>query len=135
MSWVGRYVGLPFVDGGRTRAGVDCWGLVRLALASERNIELPSYGEISATELRRIAGAIQAEAERADPWIAVAPDDRRAWDLVVMERRSAPIHLGLLTSPDMVLHVERKVDAAHVPLKSIKFRSYSIFRHRALAQT
>ena len=29
-AWVADYVGLPWEPYGRTRAGVDCWGLVRL---------------------------------------------------------------------------------------------------------
>ncbi|MGN0952814.1 MAG: C40 family peptidase [Megasphaera elsdenii] len=35
-------VGIPFVDGGRTLQGFDCWGLVRY-IYGQRGIQLPEY--------------------------------------------------------------------------------------------
>lgn len=44
-AWAGPYVGLPYADKGRDRAGVDCWGLVRLILAEVAGQRLPDYSE------------------------------------------------------------------------------------------
>src|SRR5512144_1011435 len=41
-AWVAEYVGIPFVDLGRDRQGCDCWGLVRLILAGQAGLALPS---------------------------------------------------------------------------------------------
>ena len=40
-----KYIGLTYLDNGRTEAGVDCWGLARLFYKGEFDIELPSYSE------------------------------------------------------------------------------------------
>ncbi len=40
-EWCSKYVGIPFVSGGRDQSGCDCYGLVRLILCNEYNTELP----------------------------------------------------------------------------------------------
>lgn len=40
-NWVKKYVGIPFVSGGRTAKGADCYGLVRLILNNEYGYNLP----------------------------------------------------------------------------------------------
>ena len=40
-DWVKKYVGIPFVSGGRDETGCDCYGLVRLILRNEYDFELP----------------------------------------------------------------------------------------------
>ena len=41
-SWTQKYVGIPFVSGGRDYDCCDCYGLVRLILNDEYQIQLPA---------------------------------------------------------------------------------------------
>lgn len=143
-GWAGDYVGLPFLDGGRSRAdgGLDCWGLVRLVYAEQCGLELPSYGEIAAADLAAVALAIDADC-RAEPWRTVERADLRPFDVVVVAERVAidgmprrmPAHVGIAAGAGMVLHVRRASAAALVPLThpDLRFRLFGLYRHKSLA--
>lgn len=132
MNWIEKYVGLPFVDGGRDWAGVDCWGLVRLVLKTECQIEVPSYGEISAEELSAVAHEVASECAK-EPWHPVA-DRIMMFDVAVMHRRKSPVHVGIMTDQDHVLHIERLTHSVYLPVThpSISFRNVNYYRHRSL---
>lgn len=129
--WPEKYVGLPFVDGGRNFKGVDCWGLVRLVLQHECNIEVPSYGEISALDLLKVAGVVAAESA-VEPWVQI--EKPVTFDVAVMHRRQTPIHVGIMVTPTEVLHIEKACSTVLIPIThmSISFRPTKFYRHRAL---
>ncbi len=130
-SWPSRYVGKPWVDRGRSENGFDCWGLIHVALKRECAIDVPSYGEISASDLMRVTATIK-EKSNCDPWIEVKRDDLQEFDVALM--RGRPLHVGLIAPKLMLLHVEEKTDAVLVPLShsSISFRLLGFRRHRDL---
>ena len=104
-AWVNDYVGLPFVDGGRTRAGVDCYGLVRLVLREQFGISLPDYGDVyqSVRERETIAGALTQEKSR---WVNIEqPHAAQLGDVALFRVGGLPLHCGLVLSPDVMLHV------------------------------
>jgi hypothetical protein len=131
MTWVEKYVGIPFVDGGRSREGVDCWGLVRLVYETECGILLPTYGEISAEDLSKVAHEVATESNH-EPWHPVTKP--QLFDVAVMHRRTAPIHVGVVAalSPVRLLHVERATLTVFLEIThpTIKFRHAIYYRHR-----
>lgn len=133
MRWAERYVGLPFVDHGRDFKGVDCWGLCKLVMWEEKGIELPSYGETSALDLAMVAKIVENQSA-IDPWVPVFPTSVEPFDVAVMYRRKEPIHMGILVTKLMLLHIEEKTNACLVPLADprIVFRYPRFYRHREL---
>lgn len=121
--WVERYIGLPFLDGGRTLAGCDCWGLVRLVYWRELGLDLPSYGDTSALDLVRAAHAI-GWGKDAGPWQAVPASALQPFDVVVMRYAGRRLtgHVGLATGRQTVLHVEASTAAVNVPLNHLTIR-------------
>lgn len=136
MHWSNDYVGLPFVDGGRDRGGVDCWGLIRLVLKDQCEIEVPSYGTIAAKDLMSIAKQMEIS-NNMPPWKTVTTP--RQFDIVGMlgraEKARAMIHVGIMASDTHLIHVERLTDSVMLPLThpSVKNRICGFYRHEQLA--
>lgn len=131
-GWSAPYVGIPFLDGGRDRAGCDCWGLVRLVYAEVLGIDLPSYGEIAARDVVAATRQIR-EASAARPWVPVA-GPAQPMDVLVMAGR--PLHVGVMLDARRVLHVEAATAAVIVEVERcthVRARRLSLFRHEALA--
>lgn len=112
MSWWGRYIGLPFGEG---PGEVTCWGLVRRVYANHLGVDLPEYGEISARDLVRIARAMGRGKD--DGWRAV--EQPQPFDVCLMRGSSGAavvVHVGVVTLPGFILHVEAASAAVVVPV-------------------
>jgi len=112
MEWVNRYVGIPYLDGGRTRTGCDCYGLIRLVLAEQFHINLDAHDQFytHATRDRRIiAERIQATKSRW-PWRGVAREPALG-DVLLFTIKALPIHCALALGPSEMLHIQAGTDA------------------------
>lgn len=103
MHWSADYIGLPYARQGRTRAGLDCWGLVRLAYLEHRGILLPLYegGGVDDAERAEIAATLD-RARAAAPWRRVAA--AQAWDVAVFARARLSGHVGIVIGGGEMLH-------------------------------
>lgn len=138
--WLPGYIGIPFVDGGRTRSGFDCWGLVRDVLAGQCGLDLPDHGPISAHDLLAVAKGMREDAS-APPWQRVA--EPRLYDVVLMtghtsdhgRLRTVECHCGLVLDHRHILHIEDHTGSVWVAMDNwtIKPRLRGFYRHEALA--
>lgn len=101
-SWAGGYVGIPYADKGRDHDGVDCWGLVRLVLAEQFGVDLPSYAQTytTAEDGVSVAGAVQAGLR--DGWLPA--DYPSATDLLILRVEGRPWHCALMVNAVQFLH-------------------------------
>jgi cell wall-associated NlpC family hydrolase len=136
MNWTNDYIGIPFVDGGRTFDGCDCWGLVRLIFEKELDITLPQYGEISSSDMIRISEKMKAGRDDAETWLPVLGDAKQ-FDVVVMAwtGRKSPGHVGVAVDARRLIHVEKGINTSMVPFShyTVKHRVLCLRRHRNVA--
>lgn len=134
-AWAAEYVGLKWKNGGRTRDGLDCWGLARLVAMERFGAALPAYDETAWRSCEKRDDQVAANAdlaafmrgERAKGWATVweaagSPEGEplgggrvRAGDVVLIRNLGAAIHLGVVVAPGHVLHIEEGTDATCVP--------------------
>jgi cell wall-associated NlpC family hydrolase len=83
---VSEYLAVPFVDGGRTLDGWDCWGCVWWLLAHRFDVRVPSY-------TKRPQGT-------PAPWLQIEPGDERVGDVLLFR----PLHAGLIIKRGRFIH-------------------------------
>jgi cell wall-associated NlpC family hydrolase len=118
--WATEYVGIPYLPRGRSRDGLDCWGLVRLVLSERFGKELPSlandYSEVVPAETARLV----------DSTAAMVPSDKvdrpEPGDIAVFRFMGLPCHVGVMVDSLTVLHIERGLNAVLSPLNSPRLR-------------
>lgn len=131
MNRFDRFVGIPWDVCGRSSDGCDCYGLVRLVLASA-GIALPAFGDAYASlqDRRVIASLID---ENRSPWQRVQAGEERAMDVALFRER--PWHLGVLVDQTRMLHVPEGRSSLIETYRGPKFaaRLDGVYRHEALA--
>lgn len=125
-----RYVGIPFLDRGRTFAGVDCWGLVRLVYRGELGVELPAYESLYRTVDERTGVELLELVERKrGAWQQVeAPE---TFDLVLLRIAGVPCHVGVALPGGRMIHCARGADSRIESYRGPKWapRVEGFYRH------
>lgn len=108
--WAGHYIGLPFRDHGRDASGLDCWGLVRLVMAEQRGVALPSFATSykHSTDTDGISRLIGQETQN---WRPIAAGHEQEGDVIVLRVRGKPMHVGMVLGDRHMLHVEYGVNS------------------------
>lgn len=105
-GWAAQYVGLPYLPGGRDRAGIDCWGLYSLIMREQFGMELPAY-EGPTWGSRASGRGIRAAAEEyAKQFTPIEASEARLGDAILIRTFGMPIHLGMVVGRDLMLHAE-----------------------------
>lgn len=100
-----RFVGIPYLDKGRSIVGIDCWGLLHLCYRELRGVDLPSYAEryVTGSDRSAVARLIAGE---LDGWQEIPAGEETTFDGLLMREGSFPRHIGIVAAPGMVLHVQ-----------------------------
>ena len=114
-----KYIGLPYLDNGRTEAGVDCWGLARLVYRDEYKIDLPSYTEeyIGGTDPH----IVEAVNLYRDNWEDTTTPN--IGDLCLFNILGEPMHVGVFVGDNKFLHCRRGSDSVIESLSNIKWKN------------
>jgi probable lipoprotein NlpC len=132
--WSAGFVGLPWKERGRSREGVDCYGLVVLAFRETHGVELAGFDEAYASvgEQAEISALIAGNAERW-PW-QQAPSPR-PFDVALFRRGRLQTHVGIVVDANRMLHIDQKCEAVIEAFTSGRWRHrlLGFYRHAALA--
>lgn len=134
MTWATQLIGIPFQERGRSLAGCDCWGLVKLALALGFGVTVPDYTEeyVTTTDREELHALITRESM---DWVPVPTAEARPGDVALFRMQGRVCHAGLVLTAPFFLHCQKGIGTAvekwDAPLW--RRRLDSIVRHQALA--
>jgi len=92
-------VGIPFEDGGRTKDGLDCWGLVK-EVYKRRGIELPEY-PISAMNAEGICNKMTDEEHK---WIKLDQPEEGCIVAIKLMPQGWVNHVGVYIGDGRFIH-------------------------------
>lgn len=128
MTTIDELIAVPWVEYGRTRAGADCWGIVRLAREAIRGDLLPSYDNVNAEN----AGMTQAAHEVAASGFRETLTPRPG-AIAAVWRGGMCTHVGIVVDIDNCLAVLESNPKTGVRwMKKADFERRYGFRHYGL---
>lgn len=118
-------VGVPFVDGGRTRDGLDCWGLAMILL-KRQGYSVSDY-PICATAVQEIAEALKDGSECGSYEHLDSPE----YGCIVLLRLSMDVwanHVGICIGHGRFIHAYSKTGVCIDRLSRWKSRIVGYYR-------
>lgn len=87
-----RYRHVPYVSGGRTMDGLDCWGLVRFVREDLTGQVLPEFGGVvDRRRMTKLAPSIQDPLAKSEP---------KEGAIVFAYRGNVCVHVGIIVQED-----------------------------------
>lgn len=121
------YIGIPYENRGRTRDGVDCWGLVQLWYREQLDVDVPDYlwAYTAANDKESVSDAIE---ENKANWKKV--DEPAYGDVLVFRIMGYPMHVGIKLNGDDFLHAFQGTQSCLERLSSISWsrRLFEVYR-------
>ena len=119
MAWLNRYIGVPYVFGGRDMNGLDCYGLVKLIYLNHYGHVLPDW-TTDVLNMRVRASEFENTVTSGDFTQKDEPEDG---DLVICYRTKAAHHMGIYYAGG-VIHCVDGIGTIYEPLPRFR-RNYT----------
>lgn len=104
--WCAPYMKIPYADRGRTKEGLDCYGLIKLVNHEVFHRDVPDYVYSSSLSSKDVAECIEEHLPL--DWQKVEVPE--AGDLIMLRIAGRPWHCGLFAVPGLMLHaIDRRL--------------------------
>ena len=110
-EWAAEYIGIPYVQHGRTKEGCDCWGLLNLIWREQFGFEPPPYEGVDWYKGQKPTVIGSDAIEYASLYAPVPQGEEQAGDGILLRMRGHPFHVGLVVTPGYMIHTHESAGA------------------------
>ncbi len=97
-----KYLGIPWQANGRTKKGVDCYGLLLIFMSEQLDIQLPDFIYAVESNAERAAEIFKHMAETV-----IEVDVPVPGDIVLMTYQGSVCHIGIFLGSGYILHAPK----------------------------
>ena len=133
MNWASDYVGLPYEGGGRTREGLDCYGLLALVMKDQFGIEIELFDGLDGRNDEDQQSIAKFWSDQVgSEWREIPLGEEQPGDAVNLVVMRLP-HCGVVVGNGMMLHTTAQAGVAIESYTRGRFcrRFRNIYRHRS----
>lgn len=122
-----KFIGLPYKDHGRSREGMDCWGMCVLFYREVFQVELPLLTDeyLSAEDGESVAGCVDKARVR---WLEV--QEPEFGDVLLFRIMGWPTHVGIYIGNGDFLHALKGSNSCIDRIRSLTWKSRHIRTYR-----
>lgn len=131
---IAKYIGIPFIRGGRdmsTDGGLDCYGLCTLFYKNEFGIILPDHRDINTniSDYNKCADAMLQQSTYDDFVLVGKP---KYGDLILMNVGGFPAHIGIFIEDNLMLHTNERSGSVIENYMGVKWKQklQGLYRHK-----
>lgn len=125
-DWVNQYIGIPWIFGGRTKEGFDCWGLFKYVQDKHFGIEVIEV-DLESYKRKEIIKEFSDNEEFSNWKHVKRPSHGGA---VLMSFNKWPNHIGIWIEDSVgnayVLHCVEKMGVICTPCNSLGMTGYKV---------
>lgn len=101
-NWWDTYRRIPYLSGGRSHKGVDCYGLIYLVYAEQLGINLPAYTDVYTDAEKTEQTDTIIRAHMGEDWNTVQTPE--AFDVILLRIGHRVCHIGLIYRSGWMIH-------------------------------
>jgi cell wall-associated NlpC family hydrolase len=139
-AWASKYIGVPFLAGGRTLKGLDCYGLLHVVFKEQLGVDIPEHQDVyyernpseDGHDRQTVGDAISMRTLK--DWTPIIDGQEKSMDGIILRIAGHPIHIGLVLVPGIMLHSEFGHDTVVESYRNLKWerRLVGFYRHKSL---
>ena len=131
-----KYMSIPYIWGGSSFSGADCYGLVVLFYKEQFKLNIFDYKNLASQFEGDVSNSSAFSDNCEDEFVKIKEKDLKSGDIILFCNNSTtPNHIAIYLGNDKIVHMLDSRKGCCVSTLSVwKQKAYGYYRHKQLAK-